>query len=506
MTGRNARKTALCTLVIALFLCCVLLLCACGDKGDVTVDFVVDGEIAVGSSFSFNVTFTGAESAVADFEKESCSFEVTSGTDVATVKDGALVVSDGAQVGDVFTVKLTVNGVSYLKEFTVAAEKPIVVQSVTVLCEDSAEAGETLSLRAEILPAGINVLPVYTVISGAATVEGNLLTLSEDADGGEIVVKATAGGVTSEEKRITVRTVQTRELYLALARSRALPDESLPFAVTKEPTDSTFPVEFSFEKGEAIAEIDAVHFTLSVSRDAEMGAEIVLVATSGKKQAKATLTVGYPAVEQIITGRGGIVVPGADKKIEYALYPETADPSTVRLSIVEGEDYVEWAGGDTFQVTSAAPQGAEILFLIEAGEAEPAAISYVVGVKQLSSLTISTTDPVEYLRSGDSVTFTHQTQPVGVMQSVRYRAVTGADLVVINGNVVTVKDGADIGVVKVVAESDDGTISNEVELTVSGRYVRRAYINILCYEIERIFVFYVCGYHYCGHVILFQDS
>ena len=78
MTGRNARKTALCTLVIALFLCCVLLLCACGDKGDVTVDFVVDGEIAVGSSFSFNVTFTGAESAVADFEKESCSFEVTS--------------------------------------------------------------------------------------------------------------------------------------------------------------------------------------------------------------------------------------------------------------------------------------------------------------------------------------------------------------------------------------------------------------------------------------------
>ncbi len=70
MTKPNARKTAIFTLVISLLLCCVFLFCACGEKQDVTVDFVVDGEIAVGSVFSFNVTFTGEESAVADFEKE----------------------------------------------------------------------------------------------------------------------------------------------------------------------------------------------------------------------------------------------------------------------------------------------------------------------------------------------------------------------------------------------------------------------------------------------------
>lgn len=470
MTKPNARKTAIFTLVISLLLCCVFLFCVCGEKQDVTVDFVVDGEIAVGSVFSFNVTFTGAESAVADFEKESCSFEVTSGTDVATVKDGALVVSDDAEVGEVFTVKLTVNGVSYVKEFIVAAGKPI--QSVTLICPDSAEAGESVPLRAEILPAGINVLPVYTVVSGPAAVEGNLLTVSEDADGGEIVVKATAGGVTSEEKHIAIRTIQTQELYLTLARDRALPGESMPFVVTKTPTGSTFPVEFSFEKGEEIAEVSA--FELTVSRDAQMGAEIVLVATSGKKQAKATLTVGHPAVEQIIAGRGGIVVPETDKKIEYTLYPETADPSTVKVSLVEGADYVEWSGGDTFRVTSSAEQNAEVVFSIESGEVFTT-VSYFVGVKQVTELVISTADSVEYLRSGDSVTFTHETVPANVPQSVSYRVLSGADLVVINGNVVTVRDGADIGVVKVVAESEDGTVSNEVELTVSGRYVRRAY-------------------------------
>ena len=475
MASKIFKKSALVALAILLVALCVFFACACEGKENVEVDFSVKETISVGGSFSFEVTFTGEKGAVAACEKEVCLFEVIAGGDVATIEDCTLVISNDAKIGDVFSVKLTVNGVTAVKEFTVEAGKP--VQSVTLICADSVEAGETVSLRADVLPAGINVLPVYTVVSGDATIEGNLLKVSDTADGGEIVVKATAGGVSSEEKHLTVTTTQTRELYLTLARSRALPGESLPFVATKSPAESTYPIEFSLEKGSAIAEIDLAQMALTLSDEAPMDAEVVLVARSGVKEAKQTLVVGYPAAEQIIARSGGIVVPGADKTIEYTLYPESADRSTISVSLVEGEDYVEWNGGETFRVTAAAPQGAEITFLIEADEDLFTTVSYTVGNKVLTALSISTTDSLEYLRSGDSVTFSHQTVPAGVQQEVHYRATLGADLVVINGNVVTVKDGADIGTVKVVAESDDGTVSNEIEITVSGRYVRRVYQN-----------------------------
>ena len=475
MAQKFFKKTALIALAILLVALCVFFACACEGKEDVVVTFTVKDQIKVGSSNEFQVTFVGSEDAVAAYAKEDCLFEIESGEDIAEIKDGVLVISDTAQVGDVFSVRLTVNGVAYVQSFTVAAEKPLEISSVTLTCADSVEAGETIELHARVLPDGINALPVYTVVSGPATIEGNVLTVSDTADGGEIVVKATALGVSSEEKHITVTTIQTQDVFLTLERYRELPGGSLSFVVTKAPALSTYPISLSLEKGADIAEIDTNRSLLIIDENAAMDAEIVLVARSGSKEAKATVTVGYPAVEQISARAGGIVVPLTDKQIEYTLYPESADRSTVQISVVEGEDYLDWSGGENFRVISSAPSGAEITFLLEAGEDVFTTVSYTVGSKVLTSLTISTSDPTGYLRSGASVSFTHTSVPADTDQNVRYRAALGGELVMINGNVVTVKDGADIGTVTIVAESDDGTVSNEVSFTVSGRYSRREY-------------------------------
>ena len=214
MTNGFLRKTVLFALVIALFACCVFLACACEDKGTVTVDFSVGEDLVAGSAYSFLVTYTGSPDLVAAYQEEACTFLLSEGGDIASIGDGRLVISEDAHKGDTFTVLLTVGDLSLEKEFTVSADKPIVIERVRVLCEGSARAGETISLSAEILPLGVNILPVYTVLSGDAEIEGNLLKISESADEGEIRVVATAGGVVSGERVIAVTTVQTRALYL----------------------------------------------------------------------------------------------------------------------------------------------------------------------------------------------------------------------------------------------------------------------------------------------------
>ena len=474
MTSRVWRKTALIALVILLTLCCVLF--ACAGKDSVTVDFTVEGELIAGSTYSFSVTFTGMKEVVAEYEAAQCTFEILSGDGVASIEDNKLKISDAAQKGDVISVILNVKGVSAVKTFTVALEKPIEIESVTLtLSEESAKAGDVIALSATVLPEGIDILPIYRVISGSASIEGNLLKIAEDADGGVVVVEASAGGIVSPPVTISITTVQTRLLNLALSPTRALPGERVNYSVEIDPVDSSYPLELTIAEGADVALLDTSRATLVIEESATLGSEIVLLARSGTKESRATLVVGYPAVEDI-EGQGGIVQADYTlRTIEYAVTPASADRSSVRITVEEGAEYIEWTGGDTFRVLTSAPAGEEITFFLEADEDVYHTITYKVGYKELTSLTISTSDDRSYLRSGYSVTFTATTIPEKSHQAIYYRATTGADLVRIDGNVVTVKEGADIGTVTIVAESEDGTVSNEVEFTVSGRYVRREY-------------------------------
>lgn len=474
MAMRIWHKTALVALVILLSLSCVLLACACGQEG-VTVDFSFEEELVAGSSYAFRVTFSGAEDLVADYKAAECAFEVVSGGQIASVEDNKLKLSDGARKGDEFSVRLTVKGVAVVKNFVVALNKPILIDSVTLIAPETAEAGDVITLSATVLPEGTDLLPTYRVISGSATVEGSLLKIPADADLGVVVVEAVAGGVASEAKTISITTVQTRLLTLTLSCERAMPGERVTYELYKEPVEGSFPDELTVEKGEDIILLDRVRCAFTIDENARLGDEVVLVARSGVKEARATLTVGYPVAEDI-DGQGGIVqADGTLRTIEYTLTPARADRTAVTITVIEGEDYIEWTGGDTFRVIRGAPVGAEITFLLEASEDVYHTVTYKVGDKELTSLTISTTDPVDYLRSGYSVTFTHDALPADTEQNIRYRATKGGELVTIDGNVVTVKEGADIGSVTIVAESEDGTVSNPVDITVSGRYVRREY-------------------------------
>lgn len=468
---KNAARIAPVILIVCL---CALFVCACGEAGTVTIDFSLTGELFPGELLSVELEIKGADSAVSTYVESDCSLEVIEGAEVASVEGEKVRIASTARGGDAFTLRVTVKDVSQEKRFVVVAPA---VERVTLLAAESAEAGQSVALSVEVMPEGaVASEPVYTVVSGAGTVEGGVLKISDRADGGEVVLKASVGGVESEEKHILISTVQTRNVFLTLSAKSALPGETVRYVKTKEPAVSSYDIIVSIEEGADVAELDAQDGILRIKEGAPMGSEVVLVARSGYCEARETLRVDYPEVQNISAWSGGAsVAPGTERTFEYSVLPIGANPAEVRISILVGAEFVEWSGGTTFHVLTDARQGAEITFLLEASEEVYTTLSYRVEKRTLTSLSIETAGSLAYLKSGESLRFTHQAEPADYDGEVVYRAAEGADLVTINGDTVTVKDGADIGRVVLFAESTDGTRSNEIEFTVSGRYSRRVY-------------------------------
>ena len=472
MNRSFARKGAQIALIVIVAFLCVLFACAC--ESGVTISLDLKGEILPGASLEVESEIGGGASKVQLYSESDYALEITEGVAVAAVKEGKVLISEDANTGDKFTLRVTIADLFVEKEFTVQATK---VERLDLFCADSVRAGDEISLFAQVFPANASDRsPTYRLISGEATLEGNRLKVSDRADGGEIVVKALLEGVASEEKRVAITTTQTRELYLTLSARRALPGSAIRIAAETEPAESDFPVTIEIEKGEESASLDGN--VLTISDDAEMGAEIVLVARSGYCEEKQTVIVDYPDAQSVEAFGGGTVAPGETRSFDFELSPSDAQKSRVVIRIEEGREIIkEWDGGTTFSVKEDATVGEEIVFSLSASDDVYATLSYIVKEKEVSALSIRATGSTAYLKSGESLAFAHEITPVDYTGQITYRAIAGGDLVEINGNVVTVKADAEIGAVTVVAESADGMRSNEVSFTVSGRYVRRVYTN-----------------------------
>ena len=470
MKSTFGKKTALLALVILLVCAFAVLLCACDGK--VSVDLSLTEEVYAGTVIGAKVDFRGEDAKVSSYYEKDYTLSVVRGDAVASVQDGLVSISPTARAGEQFTLRVTIDDISAQKTFTVA---PSPVESVRLLCADTAQASDAIALSVEVSPADASAFtPYYAVVSGDGRIVGNLLKVNERADFGEIVLQAYVAGAASEQKRITITTVQTTAVSLSLSSEKALPGRTVSFTYEQEPVSSSYTPEFALESGADLATLNAEQCTLTIGADAPMGSEIVLAARCGYCEERVTLTVGYPNVTSIVAPRTGVVQPGAEKTFSYTLYPEDANPSAVRISLVEGQAYVEWTGGASFTVLSNAPAGGEIVFLIEADDAY-ASVSYVISEKVITLLEITPQGSTSYLRSGESLRFTHTAEPQTYSEGITYRVIEGGDLVTISGDTLTVKDGADIGRVVVVAEGADGTLSNQVEVTVAGRYDRREY-------------------------------
>ena len=466
------RKTALIALVILLAAMCVFFASACAAQVPVTLELSISGDLLPGTVADVKAFVTGPQKSLASYNVPYV-YEVVEGASVATVRDGQLRIADTAKEGDVFKIALTVKDLYAEKECVVAASA---VQMVQIVCPEECEAGDEISLSVRIFPEGASTnRPTFSLLSGAATIEGDVLKVDEDADLGKIVLRAILEGVESGKKTLRVTTTQTRSVsWDAPLVETILPGETMRVVAYKYPENSDYPLSVSFEKGGELAEYDQATGILRVSESAPISSELVLLARSGKKADRFSIRVAYPDVRAIYTQGGGSVAPGAERGFAYSVEPSDADPNSVRILLVEGGDLVEWSGGTSFRARPDAVQGGEVTFLLES-DAAYTTISFIVERRTLTSLSIDTADPVDWVRSGRKIDFSHRTVPEDYDGIVNYRALVGADLVTINGESVIINEGVGIGRAVIVAESADGTRSNEVEITISGRYVRRVY-------------------------------
>jgi len=473
MKASIGQKTARIALLILLAALCVFFVCACGGDPASISNLTLEGEILPGAELNAMAYLMGGEKEVARYLDIQGVLEVIEGQDVATADGTKIRIADTAKADDAFKVAFTIKDLRFEKVFTVAESD---VQIVQVVCSSEGEAGESIELSARIYPEGAaKNQPTYYVLSGEATVEGNLLKIDPHADAGEIVVQARLEGVESTKKTIRVTTIQTRLVcWETPSTDTLLPGESVTIYATKYPSNSDFALTYEIEKGEEFVEFDEATNILRVREAAPIPSEIVLLAKSGTEKDRITIRVAYPDVRAISTQGSGSVAPGAERGFSYTVEPTDADIDSVKISVADGNDLIEWSGGTSFRVRADAVQGGEIVFLLESGSVYTT-ISFTVERRTLTSLSIDTTGNTDYLESGEMLVFSHTTVPAAYDGIVNYIALEGADLVTIDGETVTVKEGADIGRVVVVAESADGVRSNEIEFTVSGRYARRVY-------------------------------
>ena len=460
-------------LSICILLCAALtatLLFACGGSYTITLE----GDLYPGSSLT---PVLYASDGTPLYVDTGYTVTVTEGTDVASVQNAFVTIAQTARIGDAFTVQVKGASASASARFIVAAPP---VSKVTVLCADQAEAGDTLLLSAKISPSVYDGSEAtYAVKSGNATLSGNALTVSPLADHDEtILVTASFDGVTSVEKRITVTTYQPHEITLTADEYACLAGRSLTAVFAVDPSYASYPLSVEIAKGAAYAEYDAETGTLTMKDDAQKGSEVVLRATCGSLSREATFTVDNPPAREItVQANGKNVSPGEAKTFAYALSPADADRTKVRVYLETGEDYVEWADGNTsFTVKGDAPQDAEITFLLVASDKVQTYLTYTVEKRKADSIYIETNSPTSYLASGSTVTFEPPVvSPVDWKGDVTYTVLEGAELVDEKDGVFTVKQGAGIGTVRVQAITSDGAKSNEVSFTVRGRYSRRVY-------------------------------
>ncbi|MBQ9370487.1 MAG: hypothetical protein IJU10_05390 [Clostridia bacterium] len=458
-------------LLICLILCATLaLLFSCATTPTLTYKVSVTGDLFPGSTISVAVT----DSAGGTADLSSLTVTVTSGQEIASVVDGVLIIAKKAEIGATFTLSVSGEGISASETFAVAAPP---VTKVSVVCDEEAEAGDTLTLGAKVLPSVYKDAAVtYAVTRGNATVSGDLLIIGEDADYGEtIAVTASFGGVVSAERYVTVKTYQPRRIIIERETDACLPGDSIALTAAVTPSYVKYPLNVSLETGSGYARYDAELGRLYVDESARIGDTVVFKAVCNTLVERATIRVGHPTATTITAeSEGRKVVPGETKEFDFTLYPAKADRTMVSVSLARGSRCVDWQGGTSFTVLRDAEQGAEITFILRYSEEVQTTISFTVEPRVAERVSITSQATMSsYLASGAKATVSAEVFPADWAGDVYYDVLEGADLVEeTSSGVFTVKAGADRGIVSVQARTSDGIRSETLSFSVSGRYLR----------------------------------
>ena len=201
-----------------------------------------------------SVTISGATSATVG-DSVALSATVLPGDATDPTVTWTKVSGDGAvsaagvvtanSAGDI-VVKATAGGVDSANYTVTFAAATVAVSSVTISGATSATVGDSVALTATVLPGDATDPSVtWTKVSGDGAVSAAGVVTANSA--GDIVVKATAGGVDSANFTVTfaAATIPATGVTINGGAAKAVVGDSVTFTATVDPSASTDPVVWS---------------------------------------------------------------------------------------------------------------------------------------------------------------------------------------------------------------------------------------------------------------------
>ena len=195
------RLSVLCLAVLLL-----VLLVACGEKGELTLS--ADKQTAQRGDV---VTLT---TVLKTGDKESAptdvTFEITEGATNATLDGNKLTVSATAAPGATIKVKAT-SGELTSNEITVTVSVPLTALAATTAAEGELARGTSVILHKMLTPADCGATVTWVFVEGntAASIAGDVLVINQTAATGTVIkVKAVSGSIESNVLTFTVAATQ----------------------------------------------------------------------------------------------------------------------------------------------------------------------------------------------------------------------------------------------------------------------------------------------------------
>lgn len=342
------KKNLLIILIISILLLSVsAIFFGCVAKENVEIELVVEGNLYRGSASNIYARIKGID------DYSDVKFEIVEKYNWAIIRNQQLLITTDAVVGSTVTVRVSVG--EYRDTLSlVVGNTP--VKSLTINDIPLLTAGGSWQLSSKFDPIYADDVKVeYEVISGnsVAYIVDGVLYISNDADfTDDVRIVAKADGKTSEVAFAKISTVQPESLKIEASSYILKRGEFTTVKCVVTPSNCTL--------GEAELIIpESEYYTynklgvLTVSDTAPEG-EIEIKANLGALSDTIRIKIVKTPVERVefTASKSGFVAYGDIIELSSKVFPSNATYSEVGISVIEGEEYLNFLSDDVFEITT----------------------------------------------------------------------------------------------------------------------------------------------------------
>lgn len=424
-----------------------------------------------------------------DIPSEDTDYIIVNGSEYATVVGNTLKISTSAPDGATVAVQAK-EGASYSNTVTIKISVPI-KSIVASAATDKPKAGQTVLLSKVVDPSDAIQAIEWKITAGdnIATISGDALTVSQDAEVGTVIkVKAVSGEVESNELTLTVKsTVDEKpatKITIYADAYNVIKGSAITINSTIVPSDSTDDMTLLITDGADYA--STVGNVLVVSHDAPTGTVIKVVAKAGNANSEeisfTVVAENKPATAVEISADNLNPIAGHSVEIKTTITPsDTTDP--INFEITRGSEYAYMAG-NFLVLNHDAPKDAVIKVKVTVGKIESDELEFIAkpATEEIKVKTIQISAATANVLKGQAVVITKDVDPIDANQEISLQFVEGAEYAHFNGDTLVISSeaepGTKISVKAVAGDKESNILTFEVQRSQEEINASKFYIDL----------------------------